>query len=97
MASSGSGASLSALYRNAGATLKKFDDGEITMRDGDFAQSLHNLIAQLKECLSLIEAHGLFSPNEEVEDVPTAHLKYAHAPFRQLFRFWRTQYELSLR
>lgn len=76
MASSGSGASLLAVYREATATLKKFDDGEITMRDGDFAQRLSNLIGQLKECLTLIETHSLFSSNEEVEDVPTAHLKY---------------------
>lgn len=78
MASSDSGASLPVLYRDASEILRKFDEGELTMRDNGFAETLSNLISKLKECLSLIEALGLFSPNEEVEDVPTAHLKYVY-------------------
>lgn len=81
MASSHSGASLVVLYREALASLKKFDDGEINTRDQGFADSLNSLIAKFKECLALIEAHSIFSTNEEVDDVATAHLKYAYSPF----------------
>lgn len=76
MASSQSGASLVALYRDALAALKQFDDGLICARDQGFAESLNSLIAKFKECLALIEAHSIFSSNEEVDDVATAHLKY---------------------
>lgn len=78
MASSASGASLPALFRDASATLKKLDDGEINIRDKDFAQTMETLISQFKQCLALIEANSLFSSNEEVDDVTTAHLKYVN-------------------
>jgi len=79
MASSHSGASLPVLYREALALLKKFDDGEVNTRDQGFAESLSSLIAQFKECLVLIESHSIFSSNEEVDDVATAHLKYVQS------------------
>lgn len=76
MASTSSSASLPNLYRDAVALLKKFDEGQVTTRDQGFAETLNGLIGKFKECLALIELHSLFSVNEEVEDVPTAHLKY---------------------
>ena len=76
MASSNSSVSLPNLYRDAVTLLKKFDEGQVSTRDQGFAETLSGLIGKFKECLALIELHSLFSVNEEVEDVPTAHLKY---------------------
>jgi hypothetical protein len=75
MASTSSSASLPELYREASATLKKFEDGEVCARDEGFDKILTSLISQFKQCLALIEDASLFSSNEEVEDVITAHLK----------------------
>src|SRR4051794_18272503 len=73
---SASSRALPVIYREAFATFKRFEDGEINIKDQNFAETLSGLVAQFKECLVLIDTHSLFSSNEEVEDVVTSHLKY---------------------
>ena len=38
-------------------------------------------VAALRRAVEQIDRAGVFSPNETAEDIPTAHLKYALAPF----------------
>lgn len=59
---------------------KKLDNATIAGNDPNYRSAVETGIDAFNSCLYMIDRLGLFSANEEVEDIKTTSLKYVFQP-----------------
>ena len=70
-----SGASLRQLFGSARGKQEELDG--LDPRTDTYSENLRSSISAFEECRHLINKMGVFSPNEEVEDISTNDLQWA--------------------
>lgn len=83
------GKSLLECYTAGREIFKTLDSASVGGNDPKYRILVEDGIASLRACLYLIDRTGLFSTNEEVEDIKTTSLKYAYAHYEILACFLR--------